>query len=30
MTKGLTRGDYDERLGRVRDYIYAHISQVRR
>ncbi|MCB1539839.1 MAG: GyrI-like domain-containing protein [Rhodoblastus sp.] len=27
MTKGLTRGDYDERLGRVRDYIYDHLDE---
>lgn len=27
MTKGLTRGDYDTRLDRVRDHIYDHLDE---
>ncbi|HPG03466.1 MAG: AraC family transcriptional regulator [Methylobacteriaceae bacterium] len=27
MTKGLTRGDYDARLDRVRDHIYDHLDE---
>ncbi|MFT4097822.1 MAG: GyrI-like domain-containing protein [Rhodoblastus sp.] len=27
MAKGLTRGDYNERLGRVRAYIYDHLDE---
>ncbi|HMN71416.1 MAG TPA: AraC family transcriptional regulator [Rhodoblastus sp.] len=27
MAKGLTRGDYNERLGRVRDYVYDHLDE---